>query len=143
MHEPLTIGIFLPLLHFSPRNWKRVKFLVSFGISLSAMYKAGDPSAGDLLCEFWLASTWIAGMPERLVCDLLLHPSWRRFLDKSRNDEDGNDMTAPGEESDYLSARPGDHLFCPFECDVCAFFRLKHRHADPNSRTDALLQIYI
>ena len=52
-------------------------------------------------------------------------------------------MTAPGEESDYLSARPGDHLFCPFECDSCAFFRLKHRHADPRNRTDSLLQVYI
>jgi hypothetical protein len=85
MHEPLTIGIFLPLLRFSPWDWKRVKFLVPFGISLSAMYKAGDPSAGNLLCEFWLASAWVAGMPERLVRDLLLHPSWRRFLDISRN----------------------------------------------------------
>jgi hypothetical protein len=78
MHEPLTIGIFLPLLPFSTWDWKRVNFLVSFGISLSAMYKAGDPSAGNLLRKFWLASAWIAGMPERLVCDLLLHPSWRR-----------------------------------------------------------------
>jgi hypothetical protein len=36
--------------------------------------------------------------------------------------------TAPNaaEESGYFtSARPGDYLFCPFECDECAFFRLK------------------
>lgn len=52
-------------------------------------------------------------------------------------------MTAPGEESDFLCARPGDHLFCPFECDACAFFRLKRNLPDPKSRTDSLLQIYI
>jgi hypothetical protein len=75
MHEPLTVGIFLSLLRFSPWDWKRVRFLVSFGLSLSAMYKAGDPSTGNLLREFWDASSWIARMPERLVRDLLLHPS--------------------------------------------------------------------
>jgi hypothetical protein len=52
-------------------------------------------------------------------------------------------MTAPGEENDYLSARPGDHLFCPFECDGCAFFHLKWRLPDPKSRVDSLLQVFI
>ena len=85
MHEPLTIGVYLPLLRFSPWDWKRVKFLVPFCITLSAMYKAGDSSAGSLLCEFWTACSWVAGMPECLVCDLLLHPSWRQFLDISRD----------------------------------------------------------
>jgi hypothetical protein len=58
-------------------------------------------------------------------------------------DDDGNDLTAPGEELDYLSARPGDHLFCPFECDGCSFYRLKQRLPDPKSRIDSLLQIYL
>jgi hypothetical protein len=43
-------------------------------------------------------------------------------------------MTAPNaaEESGYFTlARPGDSLFCPFECDKC-FFRLK----GVSSRTD-------
>jgi hypothetical protein len=85
MHEPLTIGVFLPLLRFSPWDWKRVKFLVSFSLSLSAMYKEGDPSAGSVLCEFWLSCSWIARMLKGLVRDLLHHPSWRRFRDISRS----------------------------------------------------------
>jgi hypothetical protein len=52
-------------------------------------------------------------------------------------------MTAPGEENDFVSARPGDHLFCPFECDSCAFFRLKRNLPRPESRTDSLLLTYI
>jgi hypothetical protein len=44
------------------------------------------------------------------------------FLTYHETDENGYDMTAPGEENDYLLARPGDHLFCTFECDRCAFF---------------------
>ena len=65
------------------------------------------------------------------------------FLIYHETDEDGYDMTAPGEENDYLSARPGDHLFCPFECDSCAFFRLMRRVPNSKSRVDNLLLTYI
>ena len=75
MHEPLTIGVYLALLQFSPWDWKRIKFLVPFCITLSAMYKAGDASAGIILCEFRAVCSWVAQMPERLVCNPLLHPS--------------------------------------------------------------------
>ena len=85
MHEPLTIGVYLPLLRHDPWDWRRVPFLVPFGISLSALYKKGDSSGGNLLREFWEASNWIAHVPERLVRDLLSHSSWRRFLNMSRD----------------------------------------------------------
>jgi hypothetical protein len=85
MHESLTVGLFFPLLRHRPWDWKRVRFLVPLSIALSGLYKASDASAGDILREFWHARAWVANMPERLVCDLLHHPSWRRFLDFSRN----------------------------------------------------------
>jgi hypothetical protein len=48
----------------------------------------------------------------------------------------GSDSTTASnaaEESGYFtSTRPGDSLFCPFECDECAFFRLN----GVSSRTD-------
>jgi hypothetical protein len=47
------------------------------------------------------------------------------FLVYRAKDTGGNDMMAPGEEDDYRGARPGDHLVCSFDCDACAFFRLK------------------
>ena len=83
MHEPLTVGLYLPLLRHEPWDWRRVPFLVPFGRSLSALYKKGDTSGGSLLREFWEASSWIADMPERLVRDLLQNTSWRRFLNIS------------------------------------------------------------
>ena len=83
-YESLTIGLYLPLLRHRPWDWKRSAFMVSFGRSVSAMYKEGDPSGGNILREFWEASRWLASMPERLVRDLLSHPSWRRFLNISR-----------------------------------------------------------
>jgi hypothetical protein len=52
-------------------------------------------------------------------------------------------MLAPGEEEDFLHARAGDHLFCPFECDYCAFFKLMGAEPDESRRDDALLLTYI
>ena len=67
------------------------------------------------------------------------------FLICRETDEEGRDMTAPGDETDFLYALPGDHLFCPFEeCDTCTFLRLKRtKHPDPKSRTDSLLLVYL
>lgn len=85
MHEPLTVGIYLPLLRFRPWDWRQVPFLVRFAYSMQAMCKKGDPLVGDYLREFWTACDWIATMPERMVFDVLQHESYRRFLDIHRS----------------------------------------------------------
>jgi hypothetical protein len=50
---------------------------------------------------------------------------------------------APGEESEFLEAREGDHLFCPFECDDCCFHRLRGKPAAPEVDADKELLAYI
>ena len=50
---------------------------------------------------------------------------------------------APGEEKDFLEARPGDHLFCPFECDTCTFFRIRGVQPVPKEPEDDRLLAYI
>jgi hypothetical protein len=52
-------------------------------------------------------------------------------------------MIAPGEEKDFSEARPGDHLFCPFECDYCAFFRLRGALPIEGREDDERLLAYI
>ena len=49
------------------------------------------------------------------------------------------DMPAPQEEDDFLVARAGDNLFCPFECDYCTFYRLTQR--TPNLSTPRDLEL--
>jgi hypothetical protein len=80
MHEPLTIGMFFPLLPCRPWSWKRVPFLVPMGVTLSKMYKVGDPDAGHILREFWHRALGAPFMPQRLVSQLLQGTSWHRFL---------------------------------------------------------------
>jgi hypothetical protein len=83
MHEPLTIGLFLPLLRVKPWCWRNVPFLVPLGRALSGLYKARDPAAGALLRKFWHVCGRVAHLPERLVCEVLQAPGWTRFLSLS------------------------------------------------------------
>ena len=59
------------------------------------------------------------------------------------HDDLGVELVAPGEEKNYLAARPGDHLFAPFECDHCAFFRLKGRSPMRDNPSDSELLLYL
>jgi hypothetical protein len=46
-------------------------------------------------------------------------------------------MIVRGEEKNFLEARPGDHLMCPFECDICQFWKLRHQAPDNRRPADA------
>jgi len=52
------------------------------------------------------------------------------------------DLVAPDEEMDFLQARPGDHLFCPSECELCAFYQLKGRVPIHGDNADDLFLKY-
>ena len=43
------------------------------------------------------------------------------------------------DENQHLSARPGDHLLLPFECDLCIFVKLMNRHPLVNNSKDKRL----
>jgi hypothetical protein len=46
-----------------------------------------------------------------------------------------------GEADRYLTARPGDSLMCPFECDSCLFWKLKKRSPAPSATDERLLSL--
>lgn len=58
-------------------------------------------------------------------------------------DEEGNPLVAPGEEKFFLEARPGDHLLCPFQCELCSFYKLKGHTPRTKDPSDALLLKYL
>jgi hypothetical protein len=80
MHEPLTVGLFLPLIRIRPWSWKRVPFMAALEVTVSAMHKTSDPDAGVVLCKFWSRALGAPFMPKSLVSELLQRSSWRRFL---------------------------------------------------------------
>jgi hypothetical protein len=42
----------------------------------------------------------------------------------------------PGEKDKYVKARNGDHLICPFQCDLCHFRNVQKRNPQMNSERD-------
>jgi hypothetical protein len=79
-HEPLFVGLYLPLLYCSPWDWRRVPFLVGFARQVSAMFKIDFETGWDPLRQFWLLAVWIRNMPELLVSEVLCDGHYRRFL---------------------------------------------------------------
>jgi hypothetical protein len=54
--------------------------MAALGVTLSKMYKTGDPDAGLVLRKFWNRALGAPFMPKSLASDLLQGLSWRRFL---------------------------------------------------------------
>jgi hypothetical protein len=79
-HEPVYVGVILPLLRYRPWDWSKVPFLVGLARTLSTLYATDYPAGRDLLREFWKAAIWIQGMPERLVSGLLQDPGFHKLL---------------------------------------------------------------
>jgi hypothetical protein len=54
-------------------------------------------------------------------------------------DDDGHDQTVEGDEKRFKGARNGDHLLCPFQCDLCHFRNVQQRDPVPGLPKDKLL----
>jgi hypothetical protein len=79
-HEPVYVGVYLPLLNYRPWEWRRVPFLVGFARTLSTLHKTDFANGWDLLRQFWRAALWIQNMPESLVSGVLSDPGYHKFL---------------------------------------------------------------
>jgi hypothetical protein len=54
-------------------------------------------------------------------------------------DDEGYDQTVEGDELRFRGARDGDHLMCPFQCDLCHFRNIQRRNPVPGLPKDKLL----
>jgi len=72
MHEPLHIGIYLPLFSCFPWDWKQVTWMGNLGRAVSAMFKNGDPRAGDHVREFWRGAAGVPTLQPGMVRRVLL-----------------------------------------------------------------------
>jgi hypothetical protein len=50
-----------------------------------------------------------------------------RFPVRLRKDEEGNLLVNEEDKLRFSVARPGDHLFCPFQCELCQFRNIQGR----------------
>ena len=57
-------------------------------------------------------------------------------MNRAFNDESLYYRHRKEDEMKYLVTRPGDWLFCPFQCDLCWFFNLHGRAPHHRMHTD-------
>lgn len=62
-----------------------------------------------------------------------------KFYHHTPSDEDGFDWRPPSDLLRHRQGRNGDHLICPFQCDMCWFRNLQHRDPLGDNARDALL----
>ena len=78
MHEPLTLGFFLPYLKHSPWELRRSPIMLGFGKSLHRMWKTNEGAEGPVLREIW-------SLPSRLVANLSPHVASKLLQSKPRS----------------------------------------------------------
>jgi hypothetical protein len=61
------------------------------------------------------------------------------FPIRKAEDDEGHDQTLEGDEDRFRFARDGDHLMCPFQCELCQFRNLQRRNPIPGRQQDKLL----
>ena len=63
-----------------------------------------------------------------------------KFHVATRKDEGGFEWCKRGDELHFLVARDGDHLQCPFQCDLCIFHTLRGEDPGRNTSDRVLLK---
>jgi hypothetical protein len=66
-------------------------------------------------------------------------PASTPFPIRTPEDDEGFDQTLGGDEKRFKVGRNGDHLMCPFQCDLCHFRNIQKRDPLFGHRKDILL----
>ena len=62
---------------------------------------------------------------------------------KPADEEDGWEWNRKEDESRFMTARSGDHLMCPFQCDLCVFRNIYQRDPWENDVADRKMIVFI
>ncbi len=78
MHEPLFIGISLPLLTRKPWTLRRTPLLVGLEWELHQVLRSGEEDGRDLLCKLLRTPRQLASVSESVARKLLCLPGTRK-----------------------------------------------------------------
>jgi hypothetical protein len=82
-HEPLFVGVSLPLLNKHPWTLQRTPLLVGLERQLCKVQATGESDGGDILCKLLRTPRRLAGMPEGVAREVLRLPGGREVPDKA------------------------------------------------------------
>jgi hypothetical protein len=108
-HEPLGIFISLLLRRHEPWRLRHTQPVVDLARALREVPDDDFVQKGHLLCDFCCLVRQLETMPASVVRGVL-------------HTTEGGQVS-----SEVAVARPGDHLFCPFQCELCHFRNIQGR----------------
>jgi hypothetical protein len=124
-HEPLGIFISLPLIRHEIWRLRKTKPVVDLGSALREVQYADHIQKGDILRKFQRGN-WTPC--QRAWCAPCFKPlEGDRFPMRLPKDEDGNLLVNEEDTERFCVVRPGDHLFCQFQCELCHFRNIQGR----------------
>ena len=133
-HEPLLIGLIFPFTRANPWQLRGTPNLLSVGRELRNLQENKEMDRRDILRELWSRCHGLRNVPEHVVRRLLyfsplpdFHIAMATDATGERDDEDRIESgwtSRKSEDQKFVTARDGDDLLVPFECDSCIVSKL-------------------
>jgi hypothetical protein len=133
-HEPLLIGLIFPFTRANPWQLRGTPKLLAVGRELRNLQENQEMDRRDLLRKLWSRCNGLRNVPEHVVWRLLyfsplpdFHIVMASEATGERGDEDRIESgwtSRKSEERKFVSARDGEDLLVPFECDSCIYSKL-------------------
>jgi hypothetical protein len=127
-HDPLGIFISLPLSRHEPWRLRHTHPVVDLARSLREVPDADFLQKGHLVAKFFTGrGNWKPCHQKAWCVDCNTPFKGDRFLVRLPKNEEGNLLVNEEDKMWFAVAQPGDHLFCPFQCELCHFWNLQGR----------------
>jgi hypothetical protein len=126
-HEPLIIGLALPLIIHRPWRLRGTQPLESTLDNLRHLPKTTPQWGGVVLHQLLLFTGGLDQLQASVRCPCYSGEGLSEFPINEPTDEDGYVTLKEQDKSCFLIGRMGDHLMCPFQCDTCHFRNIQKR----------------
>jgi hypothetical protein len=124
-HEPLGFFVYLPLCRHEPWRMRYTATVVELESALRIL-PCDDLLQKGIFCpNFWSKHENWMPCQKAWCASCYKVPEGSRFPIRLPKDEDRNVLVNQEDKTRVLRARVGDHVLCPFQCELCHFKNLQ------------------
>jgi hypothetical protein len=126
-HEPLGIFISFSLIRHEPWRLREAHPVVDLAHTLRQVPEDDYVQKGNSLRESLCLARQLETIPESVVRDCCVPLKGWHFMVRLPKDEEGKSLVNKEDKLCFMVARPGDHLFCPFQFELFHFRNIQGR----------------
>jgi len=128
MHEPLWIGISLPLVNKRPWTLRGTPLLVELARDLWEVLSSGEGDGRDILRKLLQVPRRVQSVLKRVPSGMLHLPGQGQFLMAKHTDVLGNVWFKQDQQEHRMKhGTRGAHVSLPFQCESCWIMNLEGR----------------